>query len=164
MGIGYGNWGVCSAQGVKMNTQEILNKLNNDEFFGRDLGKIYQKNKLEQAAMRHYAAQHNFDPTGIDHYHHRKTMYETAQKGQEAANLMLILGALKESRDLIRRDTAKLGSVGQAWSESKKDLQNNILGYIIGLNTDLSVKDNPELNQYNSNTVNTILEALKGQQ
>lgn len=146
-----------------MNVQEILDRLHNDDYFGHDLDRIYQKNKTAQAVMRNYASKHNYDPTGIDHYYHRKTMYETAQKGPDAANMMLILGSLKESRDFLR-DAYNLGSVKKAWEENKKDLQNNILGYRMGLNNELPPESNPEFNQYNSNTVNAILEALKRKQ
>ena len=146
-----------------MNIQEFLDPLRNDDYFAHDIKRIYQKNSIEQALMRKYATEHGYNPNGIDHYYHRKTVYEAAQKGQNAANMMLILGALKESKDLVR-DTYKLGSLKKAWAESEKDLQNNILGYRMGLNNALPPESNPEFNQYNSNTVNAILEALKAKQ
>ena len=146
-----------------MNIQELLDRLHNNDYFGHDIDRIYKKNKVAQATMRNYAGQNNFDPNGIDHYYHRKTTYEAAQKGQDAANLMLILGSLKETRDLAR-DTYKLGGVKKAWAESEKDLQNNILGYKMGLNNALPAESNPEFNKYNSSTVNAILEILKEKQ
>lgn len=158
-----------------MDTNLILERLRNGETFGGDLWNLYQKNNTAQTAMRKLAAQRNFDPNGIDHYYHRKTMYEAAQKGKDFANNMLFLGALKEGRDFLR-DTAQnwknnkgqnfgarlLNSLDSARIESEKDLQNNILGYKLGLNSELPPESNQEFNKYNSDTVNALLKALGG--
>ena len=146
------------------------------DLLGRDLIGIYKKNNADQKIIRKYAADHNIDPNGIDHYFHRKTMYEAAQKGAGARNVMFMYGTMKESRDILR-DTKKnwkenkgqdflprlLNSLGGAWSEAQKDLQNNIIGYRMGLNNELPPESNPEFNKYNSATMNLILERLKGQ-
>ena len=116
---------------------------------------IYHKNDESQKKMRDLAFKTNTNPNGIDHYYHRKTAYEAAQHSVPIGVAMLMAGNMKEYRDIIR-DTYKHG-FAKAFKESKKDLKNNAIGFILGSHSDLPAEQNPQFNSYNSKTVNFLL-------
>lgn len=161
-------------------TEQILKALNENNLGLGKLGQIYHKNQAEQNIMSKYAQQHNIKQNGIDHYFHRKATAEAAQYGVPIGAAMLSLGNFKEYKDFLR-DTYKYAAKNitftdtrpemlsklaegmvRAGYESKKDLQNDGIGYIIGLNSKTDVTKNPELNRYNSKSVNMLLQALGG--
>lgn len=124
------------------------------------LYQIYKRNKAEKEHADAVAHRNNIINNGIDHYYHRKTVYEAAQQGVIPGLLMLQAGHIKEWLDKPKY-TEKYGAE-YAENESKKDLQNNNLGFILGLNSNLRAEENPEFNKYNSNSMNLLLKALGG--
>lgn len=142
-----------------MDMNKLLYDALNKDLVWNGVYDIYSKNNDAQANMRKYAFEHNYNPNGIDHYYHRKSAYEVAQKGLPSGFSMLGSGILKEYRDFFR-DAPRMGIIN-ALNENKKDLKNNTIGFIIGSNSKLPAEDNKLLNSYNSATVNAILEALK---
>lgn len=123
------------------------------------LYQIYKRNKAEKEYADAVAAQNNIIPNGIDHYFHRKTVYEATQQNPLLGALMWNAGYIKEMFDK-RKYTKKYGKE-YAEAESKKDLKNNNLGFILGMNSKERAEDNPEFNSYNSASMNLLLEALK---
>lgn len=138
---------------------KLADALRYNDLQGESLYEIYKRNKAEKEYADRIAAENNIANNGIDHYFHRKTVYEATQQNPLLGSLMMDAGYIKEIFDK-NKYTKKYGEE-YAEREQKKDLQNNKLGFILGLNSKLKAEDNPEFNSYNSDSMNLLLKILK---
>lgn len=124
-----------------------------------------KKKQILQDALNTYntgkSSKQRYMDKGLDHFAHRYINYKAAQHGPLMSVMAMAAGWGKELSDFPKY-WIKNG-FDYAAKESKKDLQENKIGRIIGKNSLLEPKDNQEFNKYNSKTVDFLLsEILKG--
>lgn len=123
-----------------------------------------QKQMLQDALEAYNAgkpSKERYLDKGLDHYAHRYINYKAAQHSPQMSMMATVAGLGKELSDFPKY-WIKNG-FDYAANESKKDLQENKIGRIIGQSSSLEPKDNQEFNKHNSKTVNFLLsEILRG--